>query len=83
MSDLSFIACILFANVNFTHVKNTRHWKSALMGLHMRTIGIILVPKAAILVVSATDRLPWPDQKIWGREWYYMKLGWCCVVRMT
>ena len=56
MSDLSFIACILFANVNFTHVKNTRHWKSALMGLHMRTVGIILVPKAAILVVSATDR---------------------------
>ena len=56
MSDLSFIACILFANVNFTHVENTRHWKSALMGLHMRTIGIILVPKAAILVVSATDR---------------------------
>ena len=54
MSDLSFIACILFANVNFTHVKNTRHWKSALMGLHMRTIGIILVPNAAILVVSAT-----------------------------
>ena len=32
MSDLSFIACILFANVNFTHVKNTRHWKSTLMG---------------------------------------------------
>ena len=28
---------------------------------HMRTIGIILVPKAAILVVSATDREPWPD----------------------
>ena len=56
MSDLSFIACILFANVNFTHVKNTRHWKSALMGPHMRTIGIILVPKAAILVVSAKDR---------------------------
>ena len=56
MSDLSFIACILFANVNFTHVKNTRPWKSALMGPHMRTIGIILVPNAAILVVSATDR---------------------------
>ena len=50
---------------------------------HMRTIGIILVPKTAILVVSATDREPWPDYKIWGREWYYMKLGWCCVVKMT
>ena len=50
---------------------------------HMRTVGIIPLPKAAILVVSATDRELWPDQKIWGREWYYMKLGWCCVVKMT
>ena len=30
---------------------------------HMRIIGIILVPKAAIHVVSAMDREPWPDQK--------------------
>ena len=30
---------------------------------HMRSIGIILVPKTAILVVSATDRESWPDQK--------------------
>ena len=38
-SDLSCIASILFANVNFTHVKITRHWKSTLsVYLHVETI---------------------------------------------